>query len=157
MCPRRNGQKKEMRFDSWELWTYVVYIWIISILGNILIRTRTNNWNNKGTQIIALIGIALYILWSLIYPLLRLAISRKREFLADLGSVELTKDTEAMISALQKISWHSAVPSSNENMAMFFIDSPATTKIEGNKIFKTSSIRDTHPSIDERIAALKNY
>jgi heat shock protein HtpX len=44
------------------------------------------------------------LLGYLVYPLLNLAISRKREFLADLGSVELTKDANAMISALEKIS-----------------------------------------------------
>jgi heat shock protein HtpX len=44
------------------------------------------------------------ILGNLIYPVLRLAISRKKEYLADLGSVELTHNGDAMISALEKIS-----------------------------------------------------
>jgi len=94
-----------------------------------------------------------------VYPLLRLAISRKREFLADAGSIELTKDNEAMISALRKISGHAAVPSAKENIAMFFIHSPTPhhAEVMGAKKTKKSSIRDTHPSIDERIRALQNY
>ncbi|GHV24574.1 hypothetical protein FACS1894176_01190 [Bacteroidia bacterium] len=75
-------------------------------------------------------GLAFLLLGYLVYPLIRLAISRKREYLADAGSVELTKDNEAMISALQKISGHSFVPSANKNIAMFFIDSPQISNEE---------------------------
>ena len=84
----------------------------------------------------------------LFYPLIRLAISRKREFLADAGAVELTKDNQAMISALQKISEDSLIPLKNEKMAAMFIANPLDT---------VAGLFQTHPSIQERIAALKNY
>ena len=141
--------------DSLLMLISVVYIGIISTLGSILIRVRGNS-NSKGGNVLPLIGIALIILGYLVYPLLRLAISRKREFLADLGAVELTKDSQAMMSALQKISGRSRVPSANENMAMFFISSPAS-ELGADQKPQKSSIRDTHPSIDERVSALKNY
>ena len=87
----------------------------------------------------------------MIYPLLRLAMSRKREFLADLGSVELTHDGDAMISALEKISGRSEVKGSNPQIAMFYIETPTESKKEKSSIF------DTHPSIDERIDAIRTY
>jgi heat shock protein HtpX len=97
---------------------------------------------------------------------MRLAVSRKREFLADAGSVELTKDNEAMIAALRKISGHSSVPSAKEHIAMFFIESPTHIdspargrghEVPEGAVAKKSSIWDTHPSIDERIAMLKGF
>jgi heat shock protein HtpX len=59
--------------------------------------------NNPGPMI-ALVGIVLLIVGYIVFPLLKLAISRKREYLADAGAVELTKDAHAMVIALQKIS-----------------------------------------------------
>ena len=88
------------------------------------------------------------VLGYLVYPLIRLAISRKREFLADAGSVELTKDNQAMISALRKISQEPEVDVKNKEMSAMFIANP---------LGKVSSWFQTHPSIEERISALKNY
>ena len=64
------------------------------------------------------------VLGYLVYPLIRLAISRKREFLADAGSVELTKDNQAMISALRKISQEPEVDVKNKEMSAMFIANP---------------------------------
>lgn len=144
--------------DSMLMLVTVVFIGIVSIIGQILIRSSYRSNNNKN-NILPLIGLGFILLGYLVYPLVKLAISRKREFLADAGSVELTKDNEAMISALRKISGHSSVSSANKNIAMFFIDSPAISNEEIMEISKPkkSSLRDTHPSIDERIQALQNY
>ncbi len=107
----------------------VVFIGIISIIGEILLRIRIggNSKDNKAQLITILAGIAFLLLGYLVYPLLKLAISRKREFLADAGAVELTKDNHAMISALRKISGNSSVPTARKNVAMFFIESPTST------------------------------
>ena len=53
--------------------------------------------------IIGMAGCILIGIGSLVYPLIKYAISRNREYLSDLGAVQLTKDHEAMISALKKI------------------------------------------------------
>jgi heat shock protein HtpX len=147
--------------DSMLMLVTVVFIGIISVLGEILIRIRIggNNKDNKLQLITVIAGLAFLLLGYLIYPLIRLAISRKREFLADAGSVELTKDNQSMISSLQKISGQSAVPSSRKNIAMFFIDSPSVgnEEVMGMVKPKNSSLRDTHPSIDERIRALQHF
>jgi heat shock protein HtpX len=145
--------------DSMLMLVTVVFIGIISLLGHLLIRLRIGGRDSgKAQMFLWMGGLALLALGYIVYPLIRLAISRKREFLADASSVELTKDSEAMISALRKISGRSVVPDAKENIAMFFIDNPSVSKEEVmnlNRPTKTS-IRDTHPSIEDRIKALQS-
>jgi heat shock protein HtpX len=81
--------------------------------------------------------------------LIRFAISRKREFLADAGSVELTKNPDAMISALRKIEAHAAMPAMPSRMEGFFIETPA--------VAGASDWLSTHPSMAARIDALVRY
>lgn len=138
-----------MNKDCKLMFIATVFVGVISLLGEILIRTWRSEKENKG--ILPLIWLVCLILGYLIYPLLRLAMSRKREFLADLGSVELTHDGDAMISALEKISGRSEVKGSNPQIAMFYIETPTESKKEKSSIF------DTHPSIDERIDAIRTY
>ena len=73
---------------------------------------------------------------------------KEKRILADAGAVELTKDNQAMISALRKISQDSVVTLENNGMAAMFIANP---------LEKVTSLFQTHPSIEERISALKNY
>jgi len=128
-----------------------VFLGVISLLGYYTFRLSLGgNSNNKGKGgAIALIGLAIWLMSLIILPLVQFAVSRKREFLADAGSVELTKDASAMISALQKISGHSLVESLDKNnIRAMCIEHP-------NKRKKTTWW-STHPSVDERISALQN-
>ena len=79
--------------------------------------------------------------------LVRFALSRKREYLADAGSVELTKNPDAMIRALQKISGHAKLDASAEIREMAFENPHAGI----------SSLFATHPPIEKRIAALVKF
>lgn len=162
--------------DSLIMTLIVVYVWAILTLGQIFIRMRNRNSNGKGS-ILPLVGLVFLLLGYLILPLFRLAISRRREYLADAGSVELTKDNRSMISALQKISGHSHVVSiKNEWVAAMCIDSTAdeftplqTPPLGGEKLSYGSepyshkkrswvkNIFSTHPSIEDRIEALRYY
>lgn len=102
-----------------------------------------------GAAIIAiLIAIAIILISWGISTLIRFALSRSREYLADAGSVELTKNPDAMISALRKIERNAAfeVPS---RMEAFFIENPLQSRISG--------LLATHPSIDDRVTALVRY
>lgn len=102
-----------------------------------------------GAAIIAiLIAVAIILISWGISTLIRFALSRSREYLADAGSVELTKNPDAMISALRKIERHAAmeVPS---RMEAFFIENPLQSRISG--------LLATHPSIDDRVTALVRY
>ncbi len=135
--------------DSLLMLVMVLYIGSITLLGEILIRTSgRGSSNSKGKNVLPLIGLVLLILGYIFYPLVRLAVSRKREYLADAGSVLLTKDNQAMISALRKISENAEVPLKNDEMAAMFISNP---------LKKMSSWFQTHPSLEDRIKALENY
>lgn len=92
---------------------------------------------------IALIGLA----WGLSL-VVRFALSRSRELLADAGSVELTKDPDAMISALRKIEGRGELPGSTSAVMEMCIDNPR----EG-----FADLFATHPSIDSRVKALVKY
>ncbi len=92
---------------------------------------------------IALIGVA----W-LLSIVVRLALSRSREFLADAGAVELTKNPDAMISALRKIEGRGELPGATSAVMEMCIDNPR----EG-----FSDIFATHPSVDRRAEALVKF
>lgn len=134
----------------------VVYIWILTTIWTYIIRLWSL-WNSnskwKLKAFLPLIWIICLVLWYIFYPLIRLAISRKREYLADAGSVILTKDKDAMISALQKISTDPTVESiQRDTVAAMCIENPLSKIKKG-----ISNIFSTHPSIEDRIAALNNY
>jgi heat shock protein HtpX len=102
-----------------------------------------------GAAIIAiLIAVAIILISWGISTLIRFALSRSREYLADAGSVELTKNPDAMISALRKIERNASfdVPS---RMEAFFIENPLPNRITG--------LFATHPSVEERVSALVKY
>ena len=112
--------------------------------------------DNKGNTILMLIGLIFLILSPIFGSLMQLALSRKREFLADATAVQLTRNPDGLISALQKLdSDPNQLETANSATANMYIVNPfkKNTK-EGKK--KTSSIWSTHPSIEDRIEALRN-
>ncbi len=111
---------------------------------------RSNDRDGGGAGAIIAIAVAILIIlisWG-VSILIRFALSRSREYLADAGSVELTKNPDAMISALRKIeaNAHLDVPS---RLEAFFIENPVRTRVYG--------VFSTHPSIDDRVAALRKF
>ncbi len=132
----------------------VVLVGFISILSQIFLRGRFFNKNDReeknGGNIIAIIGIIFIILSPIATKLIQLAISRKREFLADASGALLTRYPEGLASALEKIS-KSGIPMQNANQATahLFISDPFAKA--GKKI---SSLFSTHPPVEERIRAL---
>jgi heat shock protein HtpX len=113
-------------------------------------RKRDSGGGGSGGAVIIAIIIAIVIMiitWG-VSTLIRFALSRSREYLADAGAVELTKSPDAMISALRKIEANAVfeVPS---RMEAFFIESPVKNRITG--------FFDTHPAMADRVAALKKY
>ncbi|WP_036284307.1 M48 family metallopeptidase [Methylocystis sp. ATCC 49242] len=111
--------------------------------------TREDNRREGGAGLAVLVALLIIALSWGASVLIRFAISRSREYLADAGSVELTKNPDAMISALRKIEAHSAMPAMPSRMHAFFIESPA--RIQESGWFST------HPTVDERIRALVEY
>jgi heat shock protein HtpX len=101
-----------------------------------------------GAGAAILIAIVLILVAWLLSIVVRMALSRSREFLADAGSVELTKNPDAMISALRKIEGRGELPSATSAVMEMCIDNPR----EG-----FSNIFDTHPSVDRRVSALVKF
>jgi heat shock protein HtpX len=101
-----------------------------------------------GAGLAILIAVALLVVAYLLSFIIRLALSRSREFLADAGSVELTKNPDAMISALRKIEGRSELPGATSAVMEMCIDNPR----EG-----FGELFDTHPSVDSRVAALIKF
>ena len=102
-----------------------------------------------GAAIVAiLVAVAIILISWGVSTLIRFALSRSREFLADAGSAELTKNPDALVRALRKIENHARfdVPS---RMEAFFIENPVAGRLSG--------LFSTHPSIGDRVDALKRY
>ncbi len=109
---------------------------------------RRDRDGGGGAALAILLAIAIILISWGISTLIRFALSRSREFLADAGSVELTKNPDAMISALRKIEANAAMDVMSR-MEAFFIENPLRTRVSG--------LLATHPSIEERIAAIEAY
>lgn len=117
---------------------------------------RDSDSNNKGNAILMLIGLVLLILSPIFGTLMQLALSRKREFLADATAVELTRNPDGLISALQKLdSDPNELQTANSATANMYIVTPFRKDGDKGKK-KKSSIWSTHPSTEARIEALRN-
>src|ERR1041385_3463559 len=101
-----------------------------------------------GAVIVIILAVALIALAWALSLVVRLALSRSREYLADAGSVELTKNPDAMISALRKIENRGELPGATSAVMEMCVDNPR----EG-----FADLFATHPSVDSRIAALVRY
>ena len=103
-----------------------------------------------------LIGLVCLILAPIFGQLMQLALSRRREFLADASAVELTRNPDGMISALQKLDADTnQLRTANNSTAHMYIVSPFKSNLKDGKKRKTS-LFSTHPSIDDRIEAIRN-
>ena len=94
-----------------------------------------------------LIALGIAAVGYLLAIVIRFSLSRRREYVADAGAVELTKNPDGMISALLKISGHSAIEAPDDIQAMFL------DHHEGG----FAGLLETHPPIEKRVAALVKY
>jgi heat shock protein HtpX len=109
---------------------------------------RDKRGSGGGAVIVIIIAAALIGLAWLLSQAVRLALSRSRELLADAGSVELTKNPDAMISALRKIENRGELPGATSAVMELCVDNPR----EG-----FSDLFATHPSVDSRVRALVKF
>jgi heat shock protein HtpX len=134
----------------------IVFTGMISFLAQLVWRSlrvasygRSRSRNGGGAIVLMMLisAVALAIGYALAL-ILRFAISRRREFLADAGSVDITKNPDALISALRKISSNPDVPHvPTEVRQMFFENAPSA--------FDFGGLFSTHPPIERRIQVLK--
>jgi heat shock protein HtpX len=141
----------------------VVFVGIFSFVGEIAFRGLMNSGGFRssggssrsssrdsggGGAIIAIVAaLAMIAVAYALAIVIRFALSRRREYLADAGAVELTKNPDAMISALQKISGNAVVNAPSEVREMF-IENPHSD---------FASLFATHPPIDKRIQRLVQF
>lgn len=112
--------------------------------------------DNKANGFLMIIGLVCLILSPIFGSLMQLALSRKREFLADSTAVEFTRNPDGLISALQKLENDpNQLETANSATANMYIVNPfKKNTAEGKR--KSSSLWSTHPSTEDRIDALRN-
>lgn len=140
-----------------------VFVGFIVMLSDIFSRTffwgglkDNDNDDSKANGIFMLIGLIFLILSPIFGTLMQLALSRKREFLADSTAIEFTRNPDGLISALQKLeNDNNELKSANSATANMYIVNPFKKGSNNNKR-KSSNLWSTHPSIEDRIIALKN-
>ncbi len=119
-------------------------------------RDRERDDGGGPQAIFAIVGIALLLLAPLAARLMQFAVSRRREALADISGVAMTRYPPGLIAALEKLKDDTTVvQSSSRATAHLWIESPlARTKEEG-RLSRLNRLFDTHPPLEERIHALK--
>ena len=111
-----------------------------------------DNDDDGGGVLVAVGAILLIFLAPLAATLVQLALSRNREYLADAGSVELTRNPQGLIAALTKLKEAQPMKQSSAECASLYISSPHLNAAHGRGL---SALFDTHPPLDARIARLE--
>lgn len=115
--------------------------------------SRNKDDDNKGNIVLMIIGLVLLIISPVLGKIMQMALSRRREFLADSTAAEITRNPQGLISALQKLdSDPNELKTANNATANLFIVSPFKNKKNSRE---KAGLFDTHPSINDRIEALQ--
>ncbi|HXZ67603.1 MAG TPA: M48 family metallopeptidase, partial [Alphaproteobacteria bacterium] len=143
--------------DTRVLIVTIVFTGMISFLAQMLwrnlqimswTRSRRERGGGGAVVIIMLVSAVAMAIGYVLALVLRFAVSRRREYMADAGSVELTKDPSALISALRKISTNPDVPHVPTEVRQMFIENPPSA-------FDIGGLFATHPPIEARIKVLE--
>jgi len=133
----------------------VILVGFVSLISDMFLRSMRfggGNRNNRGSGALVLIGLAAAILAPISASLIQLAISRKREFLADSSGALLTRYPEALAKALEKISADpTPMRTANNTTAHLWLEDPYKGK-KGKWLHKLFM---THPSVEDRVKALR--
>jgi heat shock protein HtpX len=151
-------------YDVLVMTLAVTMVGIIALLSDFFLRImfwtggrggRDDNNNNPLGIVFAILGFVLLIFAPIIAALMQMAVSRKREYLADASGVQLTRYPPGLISALEKLKDdHTATHFASKATAHLWIEEPLDK--ESNKgETKWNHLFDTHPPIDDRIHALE--
>lgn len=148
-------------YDTRLMAVVAVMVGLVALLGDWFMRSmwfggRGNRDRDEGGSIFIILGIIFAILSPIVGTLIQLAISRRREFMADAGSVEITRQPMDLISALKKIADDpNPLRTANKATAHLYIENPFKKTGHGGRSW-FSGLFDTHPPITDRINALQN-
>jgi len=131
---------------------------VVTLVGLVALASRWFFWggmgrrnDNQGSGLLAILGLVLVILAPISTKLIQLAISRKREYLADASGALLTRYPKGLADALKKISQdRQQLRAANQATAHLFIANPFKSK----RASRTAEMLMTHPPVEKRIAAL---
>jgi len=147
-------QNKDVRL----LIVSIIFVGIFSFFGQMIFRnmfrmgrrigghSRSRNGDSRGGGVLIIIALIFVAIAYILALVIRFSLSKKREYLADAGAVELTRNPDAMISALEKISTNSSLEVPGDVQQMM---------IENSKPF--AGLFATHPPIEKRITALRSF
>lgn len=145
-------------YDTRLMGIVTILVGLVTLLADILLRTRIRgrSRDDEGNigAIFFVVGIVLALLSPIIAQLIQLAISRRREFLADASGAALTKYPEGLASALEKISGDKEpLEVANKATAHLYIANPLKNRSDSIGWF--ADLFNTHPPVSERINALR--
>ena len=144
----------------------IVFVGVLSMIARLAFESifsssdsssNKKDGNSNGAVIIVLLLALIVALTVLLFAkLMRFAISRKREYLADAGAAEMTKNPLALASALRKIAKDPNIEAvTREDVAQLFIQHPGKQAV--GFIGSLGGIFDTHPPIEKRISILEQF
>jgi heat shock protein HtpX len=136
----------------------IVFVGIFGFITEMLFRSlrfgRIGRGKKEGAGII--VALLLALVGYLLASLFRFALSRKREYLADAGSAELTRRPLSLASALRKVSVDPTIEAvKRKDVAQMFIENPQ--EAEEKSTFSFANLFSTHPPIEKRIQLLEQY
>lgn len=138
----------------------VTMVGVVALVADLGVRMlwfgggRRRGGNNNAGALLGLVALLLLILSPIIAKVMQLAISRRRESLADVSAIEMTRYPPGLISALEKLKQDpTVVQSGSRATEHLWIESPLDEK--QGRMSKVNRLFHTHPPIDERIAALR--
>lgn len=151
-------------YDIRLMTVVAILVSVVALVSDIFLRAQwfgglgrdRDNDNSQGGAIVAILGLVAIILAPLVATLVQLAISRKREFLADADGALLTRYPDGLADALEKISCYEApVKKAGSATAHLYISNPLGGGDEPKKQSTLSKLFSTHPPIGERIRILR--
>ena len=140
----------------------VTMVGAVALLSDIGIRSlwfgggRRSRDDNSGGGIVMILALVFLVLAPIVAKIMQLAVSRRRETLADFSAVEITRYPPGMVSALEKLrDDQTVVHSGSRATAHLWIEQPMAREKEEGSFARLNRLFDTHPPLDERIAALR--
>ena len=143
----------------------VTMVGVIALLSDFALRflwwggPRHRNDRDKGSgpgAVLAVVGFVLLLVTPVVARLMQFAVSRRRETLADVSGVALTRYPPGLIAALEKLKDDTTVVhSSSRATAHLWIESPLARRSEEGRLAWLNRLFDTHPPLEDRIQALK--
>jgi len=141
----------------------VILVGFVTLLSDLFLRISLFGGGNRDSKgggqlqiILIIVGVVFAILSPFVAVLIQLAISRKREFLADASGTLLTRYPEGLASALEKISQHGGkMKKANHATAHLYISDPFGKKKDGKGFSFLTKMFMTHPPTSERVKALR--